>query len=251
MPEYRALKAWLTGHNSSGMVKRVIAWTLRKLDFDPRTITFVEHDCARLLARLRKRRRVPRPENSSGFRRIHLGCGDRRVPGWLNCDVSGSDFDIDLANGRLPFPDASVTVVVMQHVVEHLELRGQLIPLFRELHRVCTDDAVLWLSCPDLAKVCAAYTVDRGQALKEDRCRRWPDYSLGGAPVQQLINDLFQARGRHRNLFDLELLTWALGQAGFPAVEPVKEAELLAAHPEFPPRHDDEQSLYVRVRKSR
>ncbi|MEU9114353.1 methyltransferase domain-containing protein [Streptomyces sp. NPDC048483] len=165
--------------------------------------------------------------------------------------MSGSERDIDLAAGRLPFPDGSVTAVVMQHVVEHLELHRQLVPLFQELQRVCTDDAVLWISCPDLAKVCAAYATDRGQALKEDRCRRWPEYTLGGAPVQQFINDLFQARGRHRNLFDLELLTWALGQAGFSAVERIEEADLLAAHPEFPPRHDDEQSLYVRARKSR
>lgn len=192
-----------------------------------------------------------RPEGVPQSHRIHLGCGDRRVPGWLNCDVANSEFDIDLAAGRLPFPDGSVSVVVMQHVIEHLELHGQLIPLFRELHRVCADDATLWLSCPDLAKVCAAYAADRGQALKEDRCRRWPDYSLGGAPVQQFINDLFQARGRHRNLLDLELLAWALNQAGFPAGERITEADLLAAHPEFPPRHDDAQSLYVKACKSR
>lgn len=158
---------------------------------------------------------------------------------------------MDLAAGRLPFADRSAETVVMQHVVEHLELHGQLIPLLRELHRVCAPDGMLWLSCPDLAKVCAGYTADRGQALKEDRCSRYPDYSLGGAPVQQFVNDLFQARGRHRNLFDLELLAWALGQAGFDLVEQVKEAELLAAHPEFPPRHDDDQSLYVVARRSR
>ncbi|MFF2812862.1 class I SAM-dependent methyltransferase [Streptomyces sp. NPDC058000] len=228
----------------------MIPWVLRRLDFDPRTISFIEHDFSRLLARLRQQRPPRGSEVVSWSPKIHLGCGDRRVPGWLNCDVSGSECDIDLAAGHMPFPDDSVTAVVMQHVVEHLELHGQLIPLFRELHRVCTDDAVLWLSCPDLAKVCAAYATDHGQALKEDRCRRWPEYSLGGAPVQQFINDLFQARGRHRNLFDLELLTWALGQAGFLAVERIEEADLLAAHPGFPPRHDDEQSLYVRVCKS-
>ncbi|MGW2540272.1 methyltransferase domain-containing protein [Kitasatospora sp. NPDC001574] len=227
-----------------------MTWALRRLNFDPRTIAFIEHDRARLSARLRLRRAAlggRLPES----RRLHLGCGGRRVPGWLNCDVSGSELDVDLAAGRLPFPGGSVEVVVMQHVVEHLELHGQLIPLLRELRRVCTPDAVLWLSCPDLAKVCAGYTADRGRALRDDRCSRYPDYSLGGAPVQQFVNDLFQARGRHRNLFDAELLAWALDQAGFDLVEQVKEAELLAAHPEFPPRHDDEQSLYVTARRSR
>ncbi|OKH98993.1 glycosyl transferase family 2 [Streptomyces sp. CB02923] len=219
----------------------MLAWTARKLLRDQRTVALVGHDMIRLRARLGQRfRRVP-----AHSRKLHLGCGDRRVPGWLNCDVSGSECDIDLAAGRLPFPDNSSDAIVMQHVVEHLDLREQLLPLLRDLHRICADGGRVWLSCPDLAKVCTAYLDDRGRALMEDRRQRWPDYTLGGVPVQHFINDLFQARGRHRNLFDFELLSWALGQAGFGPVERIVEADLLAAHPGFPPRHDDRQSLYV------
>ncbi|MFE1548235.1 class I SAM-dependent methyltransferase [Streptomyces sp. NPDC058718] len=224
----------------------MLAWTLHKLRFDQRTVAYTGHDISRLRARLAQRRRSI-PGNS---RKLHLGCGDRFVPGWLNCDVSGSEFDVDLAAGRLPFPDGSADAIVSQHVIEHLDLREQLIPLLRELHRVCGDDGRVWLSCPDLAKVCAAYLHDRGQALVEDRRRRWPDYSLGGAPVQHFINDLFQARGKHRNLFDFEILAWALGEAGFRSVKRVMEADLLAAHPDFPPRRDDLQSLYVVAAKT-
>jgi len=214
---------------------------MRKLRFDPRTVAYVRHDVARLVARLTLRGRLV-PEHA---RRLHLGCGNRRVDGWLNCDVSGSEFDLDLAVGRLPFPDGSVDVIVMQHVIEHLNLHDQLIPLFRELYRIFANDGRLWLSCPDLAKVCSAYLDDRGRALEEDRRTRWPDYSLNGAPVQHFINDLFHQNGEHRNLFDIELLTWALTQAGFSCVQRVIEADLLAAYPEFPPRRDDFQSLYV------
>jgi predicted SAM-dependent methyltransferase len=224
----------------------MLAWTLNKLRFDTRTIMYAGHDMARLKARLGARHR----KILENVRKLHLGCGDRRVPGWLNCDVSGSEFDVDLAAGSLPFPDRSAETIVMQHVVEHLDLREQLIPLLRELHRVCADDSRVWLSCPDLAKVCAAYVEDRGRALEADRRRRWPDYSLGGAPVQHFINDLFQARGRHRNLFDFEILAWALDLAGFRSVARVVEADLLAAHPDFPPRHDDLQSLYVVAHKA-
>jgi predicted SAM-dependent methyltransferase len=223
------------------MGDRVLAWMMRKLRFDPRTAAYLGHDIARLAARLKLRGR-PVPKHA---RRLHLGCGDRRVDGWLNCDVSGSEFDLDLAVGQLPFPDGSIDVVVMQHVIEHLNLHDQLIPLFHELYRIFDKDGRLWLSCPDLAKVCAAYLADKGRALEEDRRRRWPDYSLSGAPVQHFINDLFHSKGKHRNLFDIELLTWALNQASFLFVQRVTEADLLAAHPEFPPRCDDFQSLYV------
>jgi SAM-dependent methyltransferase len=174
----------------------VLAWMMRRLRFDPRTVAYVSHDVARLAARLRLRTR-PVPEHA---RKLHLGCGDRRVDGWLNCDVSGSEFDLDLAVGQLPFPNGSTDVIVMQHVIEHLNLHDQLIPLFHELYRICAEDGRLWLSCPDLAKVCAAYLHDRGRALEEDRRRRWSDYSLGGAPVQHFINDVFHGKGMHRNL---------------------------------------------------
>jgi predicted SAM-dependent methyltransferase len=220
---------------------RVLAWMMRRLRFDPRTVAYVGHDVARLAARLRLRGRPVREY----ARRLHLGCGNRRVDGWLNCDVSGSEFDLDLAVGQLPFPDSSTDVIVMQHVIEHLDLHDQLIPLFRELYRMFAEGGRLWLSCPDLAKVCAAYLDDRGRALREDRRRRWPDYSLRGAPIQHFVNDLFHQNGEHRNLFDIELLTWALNRAGFLSVQRVTEADLLAAHPEFPPRCDDVQSLYV------
>jgi predicted SAM-dependent methyltransferase len=202
------------------MGDHVLAWMMRKLRFDPWTVAYVERDVARLTARLRLRRR-PVPAHA---RRLHLGCGDRRVDGWLNCDVSGSEFDLDLAVGQLPFPDGSIDVVVMQHVIEHLNLHDQLIPLFRELYRICAKDGRLWLSCPDLAKVCIAYLDDRGRALVEDRRRRWPDYSLSGAPVQHFINDVFHGKGMHRNLFDIELLTWALNRVGFSFVQRVTEA---------------------------
>jgi predicted SAM-dependent methyltransferase len=224
----------------------MLAPILRRLQFDQRTVAYVRHDIARLTARLKLRGR-PVPQHA---RKLHLGCGDRRVGGWLNCDVSGSEFDLDLAVGQLPFPDGSADVIVMQHVIEHLNLHDQLIPLFRELYRICAKDGQLWLSCPDLAKVCAAYLDDRGCALVEDRRRRWPDYSLGGAPVQHFINDVFHGKGMHRNLFDIELLTWTLNRVGFSSVQHVTEVDLLAAHPEFPPRRDDLQSLYVVAAKT-
>lgn len=242
----------MTGQRAAVSAVRVnerqplLAWTLQRLRFDPRTIALVRHDIARFRARTR---RAAMPATDRPLR-LHLGCGDRRVEGWLNCDVSGSEYDLDLGAGRLPFPDSSARVVVMQHVVEHLSLYDQLLPLLSELHRVCAPDGRVWLSCPDLAKVCAGYVTDRGRALEQDRRQRWPDYSRGDAPVQQFINDVFQGKGMHRNLFDFELLEWALRRGGFSFVERVSEAELLAAHPEFPPRRDDAQSLYVVSGKS-
>ena len=203
-------------------------------------------DAQRWRARCRApftRPRGPLPEQ------LHVGCGTRRVAGWLNVDLAGSDQDVDLSR-PLPWARGHFRAVVSQHVIEHLELRRELIPLLRELRRVCRAGAEIWLSTPDLEVVCRGYLADRGRALVADRLSRHPGWEkqFAGVPVQQVVNYLFHQMGQHKNLFDLELLAWALAQGGFGSCERVREADLLACFPEFPPRHDDAQSLCVRAR---
>ncbi|HUP59834.1 MAG TPA: methyltransferase domain-containing protein [Thermoanaerobaculia bacterium] len=201
-------------------------------------------DAVRLRARLLHRRRVTPASDL-----LHLGAGRRRVPGWLNVDVWSSDYDVDVACGRLPWRDASFRAIVSQHVIEHLELEEELIPLLRELRRVIRPAGELWLSCPDLEKVCRGYVEDKSAALHDDRRRRMPDQGMrDGMPSQHFVNWLFHQGGEHRNLYDLELLSWALGEAGFASRERVDEKALLSRFPEFPIRNDDFQSLYVLAR---
>lgn len=209
--------------------------------FSTRTARLVAFDLVRLRARL-IRRRVLHPASD----KLHLGAGYRRVPGWLNVDVYGSECDVDLACGRLPWPTGAFSAVVSQHVIEHLELESELLPLFSELRRVIGKGGELWLSCPDMEKACTGYLEDRASALSEDRRARMPQWALPTEiPSQHFVNWLFQQNGEHRNLFDLELLRWALLRSGFTACARSCEAKLLERFPEMPLRNDDVQSLYV------
>ena len=180
---------------------------------------------------------------------LHLGCGPRRVPGFLNVDVAESELDVDLATGILPFPDATFASAVCQHVVEHLDLRTELLPLLRDVHRVLKPDAEFWVSCPDMKTACRFYVDGKIQRLVDDRIARWPGYSLGGVPPQHFLNDLFHQHGEHQNLLDVELLTWTLQQAGFVDVQQKAEVDLLGRFPAFPSRNDDLQTLLVRAFK--
>src|SRR5207237_6970090 len=67
--------------------------------------------------------------------RLHLGCGARRIGGWLNVDIQCSDFDVDLSR-PLPWRTAQFDAIVSQHVVEHLDLKRELLPLLQELRRI-------------------------------------------------------------------------------------------------------------------
>jgi predicted SAM-dependent methyltransferase len=215
--------------------------------FSHRTTQMMDFDILRLKARIRNpltgKSRIPRVD------KLHFGCGGRRVLGWLNVDVAGSEYDVDLASGCLPWSDAQFAAIVGQHVIEHLELQSELLPLLAELRRVCKPEAEIWLTCPDLERVCASFAADKGRSLIEDRLSR-PNTGLGmdGIPSQHMINNVFQQSGEHRNLLDLELLSWALRRSGFINCERVEEKELLTRFPEFPRRNDDAYTLYVRAR---
>jgi len=194
---------------------------------------------ARVQSRLAKTGDLPR--------KLHLGCGKRRVPGFLNVDVVGSEMDLDFASGALPFVAGAFDAVVSQQVIEHLELESELVPLLRELARVLSPGGEAWLACPDMESICRSYLADGGAALLADRKKRWPDFEMKGLPPSQMVNVLVHQAGEHVNLFDFPLLASVLKDAGFSSVERVREGELLARFPEMPVRDDDDFSLYVRA----
>lgn len=181
---------------------------------------------------------------------LHLGCGDRHLDGWLNVDMFGSDLNLDIARGRLPFEDGQFEVIVSQHVVEHLTIEDELIPLLKECHRSMQPEGAFWISTPDMEKVARSYIEQGNEDMIRDRQQRLPHWNLHGLPSQHFMNDMFHQQLEHRNLFDFPLLEWTLKQAGFASVERVTEADLLAQFPAFPTRNDDYQSVYVKATKS-
>jgi len=214
--------------------------------FSRRARKSLRFDAYRLCARLRHQRgRKLTPPSA----RLHFGCGMRPIAGWTNIDVAGSPFDVDLAS-PLPWQDKVFETIVAQQVIEHLDLQSELLPLLEELARTAKPGAEIWLSCPDMEKACRGYLEDRGQALKKDRETRWKVEWIEGCPSSQFINILFHQGNEHKNLFDYELLSWALERSGFSHVERTNEKEFLAVYPEFPIRNDDFHALYVRARRA-
>ncbi len=102
------------------------------------------------LERMRARRRAwMEAEFAAGRARVNLGCGAKREPSFVNCDLypeGGPDLVFDLEKGNWPIPESSVETVWVHHVLEHVS--GDPRVFFQELHRVTRDGALTEIKVP-------------------------------------------------------------------------------------------------------
>ena len=84
--------------------------------------------------------------------RLNLGCGARRMAGYLNVDKEASvrpDLLVDLEVFPWPFESDAVTEIQMLHVLEHLGHETQkFFGVMCEIYRVCSDNAVVRILAP-------------------------------------------------------------------------------------------------------
>ncbi len=82
--------------------------------------------------------------------RLHLGCGERALIGYVNIDrrkTNATDFVCDIR--RLPYPTNSIDVIENYHVIEHLP-RNEVIGVLKEWNRTLKTGGQLVIECPDL-----------------------------------------------------------------------------------------------------
>jgi hypothetical protein len=152
---------------------------------------------------------APEPELPLPLR-LHLGCGDKRIDGWVNIDghpLPGVDMVADLRRG-LDF--ANVETVFAEHFLEHLTITEAL-DLLVEIHRVLVPGGWLRLSTPSLDW--AYVTCYRLEAEPEVR-----------REAALALNRAFYAWG-HRFLWNEPLLREALAACGFVDVRACRYGE--------------------------
>jgi len=192
--------------------------------------------------------RLPKRFDSS-YTVLHLGCGKRKYQGFLNVDLWGSDFNLDLSRGSLPFPDNQFQMILSQHFIEHLELETELIPLMNDLYRIVKPGGIVILSTPDIKKITRAYIDGNLNNLIRSRKKRFKNFSLNGLPNSHYLNLLFHQNGEHKNLFDFELLSYVLKCSGFSKVKEISERKLIAGFPTITPRNDMDHTIIVQATK--
>ncbi len=80
---------------------------------------------------------------------LNIGCGDKKIPGFINIDtLPSADLRLDVTKG-LPFENNSVDVIFNEHFIEHLS-QGQGVKFFRDCRRVLKPGGRIRIATPDL-----------------------------------------------------------------------------------------------------
>lgn len=158
-----------------------------------------------------RRRRLRRMDGI----KVNLGSGGEGLAGWVNVDVRRHHHDQSLAwdiRRGLPFRDGQVSVLMAEHVIEHLDDRHEVPGLLREIHRALAPGGVVRIVVPDGERWVRAYVSGDPGA--------WSDLGFAQLPIDMptamtMLNHVFHQGGEHQFAWDFETLALALRSAGF------------------------------------
>jgi predicted SAM-dependent methyltransferase len=113
-----------------------------------------------------KRRLVtpPLPKNSDGKVLLHIGCGEKNVPGFINVDarpLAHVHVVTDDITSLSEFASGTVDLVYMCHILEHIH-RNDLKKVLLETKRVLKEGGVLRISVPDFDRLIEVYKAAGG-----------------------------------------------------------------------------------------
>src|SRR5438270_657359 len=82
--------------------------------------------------------------------KLNLGSGQNPRPGYVNVDKHGDpDLKCDLESFPWPWPDSSVSEILLIHVLEHLGASPDVfIRIMKEMYRVCEPAAQIYIVVP-------------------------------------------------------------------------------------------------------
>jgi hypothetical protein len=82
--------------------------------------------------------------------RLNLGCGAKRLDGYINVDKFGDpELRFDLETFPYPWQNNSVAEIEMHHVLEHLGQQTEVyLKIIQELYRICQPKATVHITVP-------------------------------------------------------------------------------------------------------
>ncbi|GEM_PF-3406857 len=141
--------------------------------------------------------------------KLHVGCGTRKLKGFVNIDIEENpDIVRDVREG-LPFPDKSVDFVFAEHFIEHLT-RDEVIMFLKEVYRILKPGGVCRIATPDLTKNVERY-IQNSWSQAEWITR----FHYQWIPNRCVMLNLSLREWGHQHIYDLEDLVMVGHLAGF------------------------------------
>ena len=90
--------------------------------------------------------------------KLHLGCGKKYIPGWINIDIVAihPDVKIDDVSELQTIKDGSIDLIYASHVLEHFG-RHEVEDVLKIWNKKLTQNGLIRLSVPDFESVCKRY----------------------------------------------------------------------------------------------
>jgi predicted SAM-dependent methyltransferase len=194
-----------------------------------------------------RRRTIRRLRKLRGLR-VHLGCGKRILPNWLNVDglpAPGVDLLWDLRY-PLPLETNSVAAIFSEHVLEHL-YKGEGIALLQECYRILEPGGRMRIGVPDAELYLRAYSSGDPTFFKQT------EYLGGGGdrlehPIE-VVNRMFRMYGHHQYAWDFTHLASELSQIGFQEISRCSSGESGSQDLCLDDPAHSFETLYVEMRK--
>ncbi|MHC5062572.1 MAG: class I SAM-dependent methyltransferase [Planctomycetota bacterium] len=160
---------------------------------------------------IKYRRLLNQPE-----KRLHIGCGSKLLPGWINLDMNPKgDLTLDLREG-LPFADNSVDLIYTEHSMEHFYREDDGPFLLQECLRTLQPGATIRITVPDAAVFMDYYVGKLSEEVSEGLEREHHRFT---GTRMDVVNSAFRWKHQHLYMYDEETLRRLLQEVGFSDIE--------------------------------
>ena len=169
---------------------------------------------------LHKKKAIDDYFRSNSVRKIHLGAGTTKLPGFLNSDLFG-EIPIDITR-PLPFKNGSVDLLYSNHVVEHIHNK-EFKRFLKESVRVLKKGGVQIIATPGLEKLVRTMYCDKSKESINSKkllleSHRKFNFNRELTPAS-FLNNFMHINYGHKYLYDLECIKSLALEAGYGSVE--------------------------------
>jgi predicted SAM-dependent methyltransferase len=165
---------------------------------------------------------VARYLQSHRVRKLHIGAGHNRLPGWLNTDRDPNSGAVYLDAAKpFPFEDETFDYVYSEHLIEHLPYEAG-VSMLEECRRILKPGGRIRIATPAMEQIVGLQSASPGGI--EERYARWLTESYFPNAAEDrwatyAINQAFRGWG-HQFLYDRKTLAAVLEKVGFRAFRP-------------------------------